>query len=129
VFTSASLRCLDGGDVDLSIFAAVRNIQGLTALDFALAHNWKGKVETLQATQKQNTLRIECAGTDNPRIFGVSKALFRPHNTSGQFYRLLRDRFELIPTFIARIHATCIFRILYTLMVLLHATRVVQIQF
>jgi ankyrin repeat protein len=29
---------------------AVCNIHGLTALDFALAHNWKGKVEALQAT-------------------------------------------------------------------------------
>jgi len=32
---------------------AVRNIHGLTALDFALAHNWKGKVEALQATQSK----------------------------------------------------------------------------
>lgn len=30
---------------------AIRNIHGLTALDFALAHNWKGKVEALQGAQ------------------------------------------------------------------------------
>ena len=30
---------------------ATRNIHGLTALDFALVHNWKGKVEALQAAQ------------------------------------------------------------------------------
>ena len=32
---------------------ATRNIHGLTALDFAFAHNWKGKVEALQATQSK----------------------------------------------------------------------------
>jgi hypothetical protein len=77
----------------------------------------------------QQPLRIGCTGTDNRRIFSFSNAPFRPHNTSGQFYRLLRDRFELIPTLIARIHATRILRVLSTLMVLLHATRVFQIQF
>lgn len=30
---------------------AIRNIHGLTALDFALAHNWKDKVEALQTAQ------------------------------------------------------------------------------
>ena len=41
-------------------------------------------------------------GSASPQV-----ALFQLRNTRGQFYRLLRDRFELIPTLLARIHATC----------------------